>query len=134
RLAAARPFAGQGAGDCLTTVTMLPDTISSPTARPGIPKIASASGEPFASATSVKRRTPPASTGTLTTNLQRWLSIGSAVILMLATSIAHRFRRGHHVLQRRDRLVPSSRFQAAIGIHPDLRVLEHARHALQCRR
>ncbi len=93
-LPTARPTACHGTGDCFTTVTMLPETISSVTPRPGREKIASASGEPCASSGAVNRRTPPASTGTLTTNLQRWLSIGSAVIRIssVTTSLVQRLR------------------------------------------
>src|SRR6266705_4013011 len=116
---------------------MLPDTISSLTARPGIAKIAAASGEPFASSAPANRRTPPLSTGTLSTNLQRWLSIGSAVIRISAvlsgggTVLPHGFRRGDHVFERGERLLPAARLETAVGVHPDLRVIQHARHALQ---
>src|SRR6266446_1195074 len=127
----ARPTDCHGAGDCLTTVTRLPDTISSLTDRPGIAKIASASGEPFASPGAVNRRTPPANTGTLTMNLQRWVSIGSAVIRISAASIPHLTRGGHHVLERRKRLLPAPRLEPTVGVHPDLRVIQHARHAFQ---
>src|SRR5690242_17554117 len=127
----ALPTACHGAGDCFTTVTRLPDTITSPTVRPGMPKIAAASGEPCASSALEKRRTPPASTGTLTTNLQRWSSIGSAVIRISAVAIPHLSGRGDHVLERRERLLPAARLEPAVGIHPDLRVVQHAGHALQ---
>src|SRR5712691_5404205 len=130
-LPTARPTACHGAGDCLTTVTMLPDTMSSLTARPGIAKIDSASGEPFASSWPEKRRTPPASTGTLTTNLQRWVSIGSAVMRSSAASIPHFSRSGDHVLERGERFVPPARLEPTVGVHPDLRAIQHARHALQ---
>src|SRR6266446_1335643 len=120
-----------GVGDCLTTVMMFPDTMSSLTARPGIAKIASASGDPFASSASVNRRTPPAHTGTLTTNLQRWLSIGSAVMRISAASIPHLSRGGHHVLEGRQRLFPAPGLEPAVGIHPDLSAVQHPRHALQ---
>src|SRR6267143_1118906 len=120
-----------GVGDCLTTVTMLPDTINSLTARPGMAKIASASGEPFASSGLVNRRTPPASTGTLTTNLQRWLSIGSAVIRTSVVAIPHLSRGRDHVLERSQRLLPAPRLEPAVGIHPDLSAVQHPRHALQ---
>src|SRR6266545_1911948 len=127
----ALPTACHGAGDCLTTVTRLPDTISSLTDSPGIAKIASASGEPLASAGAVKRRTPPANTGTLIMNLQRWASIGSAVMLISAASIPHLARRGHHVLERRERLVPASRLEPAVGVHPNLRAIQDPRHVVQ---
>src|SRR6266446_9623249 len=120
-----------GVGDCLTTVMMLPDTMSSLTARPGIAKIASASGDPFASSAPVNRRTPPAHTGTLTTNLQRWLSIGSAVMRISAAAIPHLSRSGDHVLECRQRLVPAAGLEPAVGVDPDLRAIQHARHALQ---
>ena len=127
----ALPTACQGEGDCLTTVTMLPDTMSSFTPTPGMAKIASAKGEPFASPAPVKRRTPPSpSTGTFTTNLQRWSSIGSAVIRISAASIAHLFRRRDHVFQRGQRLFPATGLEPAVGIHPDLRVVQHPPHAL----
>src|SRR6267154_5263031 len=130
-LPTARPTACHGAGACFTTVTMFPDTMSSLTARPGIAKIASASGDPFASSASVNRRTPPAHTGTLTTNLQRWSSIGSAVMRISAASIPHLSRGGHHVLECRQRLVPATGLEPAVGVDPDLRAIQHARHALQ---
>src|SRR6267378_7552917 len=131
-LPTARPAACHGGvADCLTTVMMLPDTMSSLTARPGIAKIASASGEPFASSGPVNRRTPPASTGTLTTNLQRWLSIGSAVIRTSVVAIPHLSRGRDHVLERRQRLLPAPRLEPAVGIHPDLSAVQHPRHALQ---
>src|SRR5882762_3834007 len=125
------PTACHGAGDCLTTVTMLPDTMSSLTARPGIAKIDSASGEPCASSGAENRRTPPASTGTLTTNLQRWVSIGSAVMRSSAASIPHFSRSGDHVLERGEGFVPPARLEPTVGVDPDLRVIQHARHALQ---
>jgi len=59
---------------------MLPETMTSVTPPAGIAKIDSASGEPLASSAEVKRRTPAACSGWLTTNLQRWLSTGSAVM------------------------------------------------------
>ncbi len=65
------PTACHGAGLSLTTVTMLPETITSVTPPAGIAKIASASGDPFASSADAKRRTPVACSGWLTTNLQR---------------------------------------------------------------
>src|SRR6266516_3194317 len=108
---------------------MLPNTISSLTARPGIAKIAAASGEPFASSAPTNRRTPPLSTGTLSTNLQRWLSIGSAVIRISAvlsgggTVLPHGFRRGDHVFERGERLLPAARLETAVGVHPDPRVM-----------
>src|SRR6266571_4945238 len=74
------PTTGHGAGLSFTTVTMLPETITSVTPPAGIAKIDSASGEPLASSGDVKRRTPAACSGWLTTNLQRWLSTGSAVM------------------------------------------------------
>src|SRR5712691_2328327 len=130
-LPTARPTACHGAGDCFTTVMMFPDTISSLMARPGIAKIASASGEPCASSGVVNRRTPPASTGTLMTNLQRWLSIGSAVMRISGVSIPHFPRSGHHVLKRRQRLRPTARLEPAVGVYPDLSTVQHPRHALQ---
>src|SRR5712664_1093753 len=126
------PTACHGAGDCFTTVTMFPDTMSSLTARPGTAKIASASGEPFASSVVVNRRTPPASTGTLTTNLQRCASIGSAVIRMSAAAIAHLSRGRDHVLERGQRFFPTARLEPTVGVHPDLGAVQHSRHALQC--
>src|SRR6267378_731854 len=125
------PTACHGSGDCFTTVMMFPDTMSSLTARPGIAKIASASGDPFASSAPVNRRTPPAHTGTLTTNLQRWLSIGSAVMRISAAAIPHLSRGGHHVLECRQRLVPAAGLEPAVGVDPDLRAIQHARHAFQ---
>ena len=74
------PTTGQGAGLRFTTVTRLPDTITSLTSAPGMAKIASGSGEPRASSGEANRRTPPAWIGSLTRNLQRPLSIGSAVM------------------------------------------------------
>src|SRR5713226_10773883 len=143
----------------LTTVTRFPDTITSATPAPGIAKIASASGEPLASSTEAKRRTPPACSGSLTTNLQRPPSIGSAVIRRSVALILRTYglrqpggnapeiggrscsrRRGrraqlprglHQVAQRRQRLLPATRLQAAVGVDPDLAVVEHLLHALQ---
>ncbi len=54
--------------------------MTSLTSAPEMAKIASASGEPRASSGEANRRTPPACTGSLTRNLQRPLSIGSAVM------------------------------------------------------
>src|SRR5882762_1540566 len=130
-LPTARPIACHGAGDCFTTVMMFPDTISSVTSRPGMAKIASASGDPFASSGAVNRRTPPVSTGTLMTNLQRWVSIGSAVMRMSVAAIPHLPRRRDHVLQCRQRFLPAPRLESAVGVHPDLRAVQHARHVLQ---
>src|SRR2546428_13429840 len=130
-LPTAFPIACHGAGDCFTTVMMFPDTISSLTARPGMAKIASASGEPFVSSGVVNRRTPPASTGTLTTHLQRWLSIGSAVIRMSAAAIAHLSCGRDHVLEGGERFLPTARLEPAVGVHPDLATVQHSRHALQ---
>src|SRR3989442_1031464 len=126
-LPTARPTACHGAGDCFTTVMMFPDTISSLTARPGMAKTASASGDPFASSGVENRRTPPASAGTLRTNLQRWLSIGSAVIRMSAAAIAHLSRGRDHVLERGQRFLPTARLEPAVGVHPDLSTVQHAR-------
>src|SRR3954469_9486015 len=125
------PTACHGAGDCFTTVTMFPETISSLTARPGMANIASASGDPFASSAPVNRRTPPASTGTLSTTLQRCVSIGSAVIRTSVAAIPHLSRRRDHVLQRRQRFVPASCLEPAVGIHPDLPAVQDAGHALE---
>src|SRR5256712_8736807 len=138
------PTAVQGVTPRFTTVTRLPETITSPTSAPGMAKIAAASGEPSASAADANRRTPAACTGWLTTNLQREPSIGSAVIWMLAGSIdrsiasapsaGNGIRRGgsfpqlprrlHHVPQRCQRLVPAPGLQAAIGVEPDLAGLQ----------
>src|SRR5881628_2548155 len=125
------PTACHGVGDCLTTVMRFPDTMSSLIARSGIAKIASASGDPVASSADEKRRTPPANTSLLTTNLQRWLSIGSAVMRISAASIPHLSRGGHHVLEGRQRLFQAPGLEPAVGIHPDLGVIQHPGHALQ---
>src|SRR6266571_885106 len=125
------PTACHGVGDCLTTVMRFPDTMSSLTARSGIAKIASASGDPVASSADENRRTPPANTSLLTTNLQRWLSIGSAVTRISAASIPHLARGGHHVLEGRQRLFPAACLEPAVGIHPDLSAVQYPRHALQ---
>src|SRR5438094_842748 len=81
------PITCHGAGLRFTTVTRLPDTMTSVTSAPGIAKIASTSGEPFASSAPENRRTPPACTGALTRNLQRAVSIGSAVMRISTRSI-----------------------------------------------
>src|SRR3989442_1153453 len=59
----ALPTTGQAAGLRFTTVTRLPDTMTSLTSAPGMAKIACASGEPCASSGEANRRTPPACTG-----------------------------------------------------------------------
>src|SRR5712692_3415053 len=148
------PTAVQGVAPRFTTVTRLPETITSPTSAPGMAKIAAARGEPCASAGDANRRTPAPCKGWLTMNLQREPSIGSAVILMLVGSIdqsiasrpsAGNGMRGagsfpqlprglHHVPQRRQRLVPAPGLQAAIGVDPDLAVLQHLPHPLERRR
>src|SRR6266480_1415335 len=158
------PITCHGAALRLTTVTRLPDTMTSATSAPGIAKISSTRGEPFASSGDANRRTPPSCTGSLTRNLQRALSIGSAVmrisaLLMkrsmrspawgvngpagdLLRSSARRCRGGrgnrsqlpgrmYHVAQRRERLVPAPRLEAAVGVHPNLPVVQHTLHALQ---
>src|SRR5437667_1789239 len=130
-LPTAFPIACHGAGDCFTKVMMVRDTISSLTARPGTAKIASASAEPFVRSGVVNRRPPPASTGTLTTNLQRWLSIGSAVIRISAAAIAHLSRRRDHVLEGGQRFLPTARLEPTVGVHPDLGAVQDSRHALQ---
>src|SRR5437763_6416475 len=155
------PITCHGAALRLTTVTRLPDTMTSATSAPGIAKIASTRGEPLASCGDANRRTPPSCTGSLTRNLQRLLSIGSAVmrisaLLMIEVcrrrcegstgirSSARRRRGGrgnraqlsgrlHHVAQRRERLLPPARLQTAVWVYPDLRVAQHALHALQGR-
>src|SRR5207249_8055851 len=78
------PTACHGAALRLTTVTRFPETITSVTSAPGIAKIASARGEPRAASDDSNRRTPPECTGRLTRNLQRALSIGSAVMRISA--------------------------------------------------
>src|SRR5438094_3535301 len=141
----ALPTAGQGAGLRFTTVTRLPDTMTSLTSAPGMAKIASASGEPRASSGVANRPTPPPCSGSLTRNLQRPLSIGSAVMRMSPGVIcgnltrrsgrrphrAHLPRRLNHVPQRGERLLPRTRLQPAVGVHPDLPVVEDLLHALQ---
>jgi len=76
----ALPTVCHGAGLRFTTVTRFPETITSATSASAIAKIPSASGEPLASSGDANRRTPPPCTGSLTMNLQRPVSIGSAVI------------------------------------------------------
>src|SRR5438132_1988287 len=158
------PTTCHGAAPRLTTVTRLPDTMTSDTSAPGIAKIASTSGERLASSGDTNRRTPPSCTGSLTRNLHRAVSIGSAVMRISALLMSEvgrrrrewstgpaatrvdssaRGRRGgrrdrpqlprrlHHVAQRGERLVPAPRLQAAVGVHPDLAVLQHGLHALQ---
>src|SRR2546422_10709517 len=128
-LPTAFPIACHGAGDCFTTVMMFPDTISSLTARPGMAKIASASGEPFASSGVENRRTPPASTGTLTTNLQRWLSIGSAGMGGSAAFLSPFPRTGHHVPEPPQRLPPTARLEPTVGGPPEPCAAPHSPHA-----
>src|SRR5207247_11046164 len=82
---------GHGAGLRFTTVTRLADTMTSLTSAPGMAKIASASGDPRASSGVANRRTPPTCSGSLTRNLQRPLSIGSAVIRTSVTLIVETY-------------------------------------------
>src|SRR6266571_9261969 len=143
------PIACHGAGLRLTTVTRLPETMTSVTSAPGIAKSASASGEPCAASDDANRRTPPECTGRLTRNLQRAVSIGSAVIRisasisevccglrMRSTPGGHRPqlpRRLHHMAERLEGLLPAARLQPAVRVHPDLAVIQHALHPLQGR-
>src|SRR3989442_228015 len=168
------PTAVQGVAPRFTTVTRLPETITSPISAPGMAKIAAASGESCASAGDANRRTPAACKGWLTMNLQREPSIGSAVMRISEASMQRtihgkqetgngspkhgpdprvpfpvsRFPPGrhagtrpaelarglHHVPQRRQRLVPAPGLQAAIGVDPDLAVLQHLPHPRERRR
>src|SRR5690242_9641121 len=80
----ALPTCCQLDGLVFTTVTVLPETITSLTARPGIPKMLVIRGESWASAADVKRRAPPSRRGTGSTNRQRVWSVGSAVIRISA--------------------------------------------------
>src|SRR5256886_3522249 len=148
------PTVCTGAGPRFTTVPRFPDTITSATSASGIAKIASASGEPLASPGDANRRTPPACTGSLTMNLQRPVSIGSAVMRISARLMRLNYprarawgnlagrscdgrhrpqlaRRMHQVAQRRQRLLPAARLEPAVGVDPDLAVREHLLHALQ---
>src|SRR2546429_577688 len=43
----------------------------------------------------------------------------------------HLARRVHQVAQRRQRLLPTARLETAVGVDPDLAVVEHLLHALQ---
>src|SRR5205814_3805764 len=43
----------------------------------------------------------------------------------------HLARRVHQVAQRRERLLPTARLETAVGVDPDLAVVEHLLHALQ---
>ena len=45
--------------------------------------------------------------------------------------VPHELRGFDHIPQRGERFVPPPRFQPAVGIHPDLRVIEDAGHALE---
>src|SRR6266700_198625 len=145
-----RPRAVHGVGLRFTAVTRFPDTMIS--AMPGMANSASARGDPLASSGDAKRRTPPACTGTLTRNLQRSLSIGSAVMrtsvgftsqvcpgcARRSTARHHRGRGraqllggAHHVPERCQGLGPAPRLEAAVGVDPDLALVEHFAHAIQ---